>query len=348
VTDEWSRRLQQDEGGPDRNLALELVRVTEAAALAAAPWVGRGDKNAADGAAVAAMRNVISTVSMTGTVVIGEGEKDEAPMLYNGEPVGSGRGPRVDVAVDPIDGTTLTAKGMPNAISVMAVSEGGAMYDPSAVFYMEKLVTGPEAADFVDLRLPVAENIRRVAKAKGKGKDNSSVTVVILDRPRHERLIDEVRQAGARIRLISDGDVAGAIAASRPGTGIDMLMGIGGTPEGIITACAIKAMGGVIQGRLWPQSEEERQNAVDAGLDPDAVLNTDELVTGDNTYFVATGITEGDLLDGVRYTGQHVLTHSLVMRSRSGTVRTVNAEHKMAKMDSYVEAAEEAARRGLV
>ncbi|MCT1873952.1 class II fructose-bisphosphatase [Brevibacterium luteolum] len=348
VTDEWSRRLQQDEGGPDRNLALELVRVTEAAALAAAPWVGRGDKNAADGAAVAAMRNVISTVSMTGTVVIGEGEKDEAPMLYNGEPVGSGRGPRVDVAVDPIDGTTLTAKGMPNAISVMAVSEGGAMYDPSAVFYMEKLVTGPEAADFVDLRLPVAENIRRVAKAKGKGKDNSSVTVVILDRPRHERLIEEVRQAGARIRLISDGDVAGAIAASRPGTGIDMLMGIGGTPEGIITACAIKAMGGVIQGRLWPQSEEERQNAVDAGLDPDAVLNTDELVTGDNTYFVATGITEGDLLDGVRYTGQHVLTHSLVMRSRSGTVRTVNAEHKMAKMDSYVEAAEEAARRGLV
>ncbi|GAA4285170.1 class II fructose-bisphosphatase [Brevibacterium daeguense] len=347
VTDQWSQS-RKTSSGPDRNLALELVRVTEAAAIAAAPWVGRGDKLAADGAAVAAMRNVISTVRMDGTVVIGEGEKDEAPMLYNGESVGDGAGPKCDVAVDPIDGTSLTAKGMPNAISVMAVSEGGSMYDPSAVFYMEKLVTGPEAADSVDLRLPVAENIRRVAKAKGKGKDMSSVTVVILDRPRHAELIDEVRQAGARIRLISDGDVAGAISACRPETGIDMLMGIGGTPEGIITACAIKALGGVIQGRLWPQSDEERENARKGGLQLDTVLNTDDLVTGDNTFFVATGVTEGDLIEGVRYEGQRVLTHSLVMRSKSGTVRNVYAEHQLEKTHSYVEAAEEAARRGLL
>ncbi|WAL40371.1 class II fructose-bisphosphatase [Brevibacterium sp. BRM-1] len=348
VTDAWTQRLRTQEGEPDRNLALELVRVSEAAAIASSPWVGRGDKLSADGAAVAAMRNVISTVRMDGTVVIGEGEKDEAPMLFNGEAVGDGQGPAVDVAVDPIDGTTLTAKGMPNAISVMAVSEGGSMLDPSAVFYMEKLVTGPAAADSVDLRLPVAENIRRVAKAKGTPKDMSSVTVVILDRPRHESLIEEVRAAGARIKLISDGDVAGAIAACRPGTGIDMLMGIGGTPEGIISACAIKALGGVIQGRLWPQSDEERSAAAAAGLDVDRVLNTDDLVTGDNTYFVATGITDGDLLDGVRYDGQSVLTNSLVMRSRSGTVRNVYAEHQLAKTHSYVEAAEEAARRGLV
>ena len=257
MTDSWSQQAQVSEDAPDRNLALELVRVTEAAAIAAAPWVGRGDKNAADGAAVAAMRNVISTVRMAGNVVIGEGEKDEAPMLFNGEQVGDGTGPHCDVAVDPIDGTRLTALGMPNAISVMAVTEDGAMYDPSAVFYMEKLVTGPAAADAVDLRLPIAENIRRVAKAKGT-KDPASVTVMILDRPRHQQMIDEIRAAGARIQLITDGDVAGAIAACRPGTGVDMLMGIGGTPEGIITACAIKALGGVIQGRLWPQDDSER------------------------------------------------------------------------------------------
>ncbi|WP_349828658.1 class II fructose-bisphosphatase [Brevibacterium litoralis] len=346
VTDEWTQKLRTTEGEPDRNLALELVRVSEAAAIAAAPWVGRGEKLKADGAAVAAMRNVISTVRMDGTVVIGEGEKDEAPMLFNGEQVGDGNGPKVDVAVDPIDGTTLTAQGMAGAISVMAVSEGGAMYDPSAVFYMEKLVTGPEAADFVDLRLPVAENIRRVAKAKKT--DISNITVVVLDRPRHADLIAEIREAGARIRLIRDGDVAGAIAACRPGTGIDMLMGIGGTPEGIITACAVKALGGMIQGRLWPQSDEERANAEAAGLDCDAILNTDDLTTGDNTYFVATGITDGDLLEGVRYEGGHVMTHSLVMRSRSGTVRNVYAEHKLEKTHSYVDAAEEAARRGLV
>ncbi|GAA2086449.1 MULTISPECIES: class II fructose-bisphosphatase [Brevibacterium] len=346
VTDSWSQRLRTAEGEPDRNLALELVRVTEAAAIAAAPWVGRGDKLAADGAAVAAMRNVLSSVSMEGTVVIGEGEKDEAPMLFNGERVGDGTGAQVDVAVDPIDGTTLTARGMPNAISVMAVAEAGSMLDPSAVFYMDKLAVGPEAADSVDLRLPVAENIRRVAKAKGT--DTSSVTVVILDRPRHERIISEVREAGARIRLITDGDVAGAIAAARPGTGIDMLLGIGGTPEGIITACAIKALGGMVQGRLHPQDEAERQAAAAQGLDVDAVLTTDDLVSGDNAYFVATGISHGDLLDGVRYEGDRVLTHSLVMRSKSGTVRNVYAEHRLDKTHSYEEAAREASRKGLI
>ncbi|GAA4516151.1 class II fructose-bisphosphatase [Brevibacterium yomogidense] len=346
VTDSWSESLRIQEGAPDRNLALELVRVTEAAAIAAGPWVGRGDKLAADGAAVAAMRNVLSSVSMDGTVVIGEGEKDEAPMLFNGERVGDGTGPRVDVAVDPVEGTTLTARGMPGAISVMAVAEAGAMLDPSAVFYMEKLAAGAEIADVVDLRLPVGENIRRAAKAKGT--DTSNVTVTILDRPRHEKMIDEVRAAGARIRLITDGDVAGAMAAVRPGTGIDMLLGIGGTPEGIITACAIKALGGVIQGRLWPQSDEEREAAIAQGLDLEGVLTTDDLVRGDNTYFVATGISHGDLLDGVRYEGDRVHTHSLVMRSTSGTVRNVYAEHRPDKTHSYEEAAREAARRGLV
>lgn len=346
VTDSWSERLRIQEGSPDRNLALELVRVTEAAAIAAGPWVGRGDKLAADGAAVAAMRNVLSSVSMDGTVVIGEGEKDEAPMLFNGERVGDSSGARVDVAVDPVEGTTLTARGMPGAISVMAVAETGAMLDPSAVFYMDKLVAGAEIADVVDLRLPVGENIRRAAKAKGT--DTKNVTVTILDRPRHEEIIEEVREAGARIRLITDGDVAGAIAAVRPGTGIDMLLGIGGTPEGIITACAIKALGGVIQGRLWPQSGEERERAVEHGLDLDTVLSTDDLVKGDNTYFVATGISAGDLLDGVRYEGDRVHTHSLVMRSKSGTVRNVYAEHRPDKTHSYEEAAREAARRGLV
>lgn len=346
VTDSWSESLRIQEGAPDRNLALELVRVTEAAAIAAGPWVGRGDKLAADGAAVAAMRNVLSSVSMDGTVVIGEGEKDEAPMLFNGERVGDGTGPRVDVAVDPVEGTTLTARGMPGAISVMAVAEAGAMLDPSAVFYMEKLAAGAEIADVVDLRLPVGENIRRAAKAKGT--DTSNVTVTILDRPRHEKMIDEVREAGARIRLITDGDVAGAMAAVRPGTGIDMLLGIGGTPEGIITACAIKALGGVIQGRLWPQSDEERDAALAQGLDLEGVLTTDDLVRGDNTYFVATGISHGDLLDGVRYEGDRVHTHSLVMRSTSGTVRNVYAEHRPDKTHSYEEAAREAARRGLV
>ena len=271
---------------PDRNLALELVRVTEAAALAAGRWVGRGDKIGADGAAVEAMRTMISTVTMNGVVVIGEGEKDQAPMLYNGERVGEGTGPDADVAVDPIDGTTLCAKGQSNAIAVLAVADRGTMYDPSAVFYMDKLVTGPEAADVVDIRLPVAENIRRVAKAKNSNPDD--ITVVLLDRPRHEALAAEVRAAGARLRFISDGDVAGAIMAARPDTGVDLLLGIGGTPEGIITACAIKCLGGVIQARLAPTDDEERQRAIDAGHDLDAVLSTNDLVRGENCFFVAT------------------------------------------------------------
>ena len=325
--------LQVAPQSPDRNLALELVRVTEAAAMAAGRWVGRGDKNGADGVAVNAMRVLISTIGMRGTVVIGEGEKDNAPMLFNGEEVGDGTGPECDVAVDPIDGTTLTAKGMTNAVSVLAVSPRGSMYDPSAVFYMEKLVTGPEAADVVDIRASVAENISAVAKAKGKRPED--VKVVLLDRPRHEQLAEEIRETGAMIKFITDGDVAGAIMAARPDTGVDLLLGIGGTPEGIITACAMKSMGGVIQGRLWPTDDEERQRAVDAGHDLDAVLDTDTLVTGDDCFFVATGITDGELLEGVRYSANSVSTHSLVMRSRSGTIRTIRSEHKLSKLRAY-------------
>jgi fructose-1,6-bisphosphatase II len=293
---------------PDRNLALELVRVTEAAAMAAGRWVGRGDKNGADGVAVNAMRTLISTVGMRGTVVIGEGEKDNAPMLFNGEQVGDGTGPECDVAVDPIDGTTLTAKGMANAISVMAVAPRGAMYDPSAVFYMEKLATGPEAAEVVDIRASVAENISQVAKAKGSSPED--VTVVLLDRP---------------------------IMAARPDTGVDLLLGIGGTPEGIIAACAMKCLGGVIQGRLWPKDDAERQRAIDAGhnLDPDHVLYTEDLVVGDDVFFVATGITDGELMRGVRYRAGGASTHSLVMRSRSGTIRSITSDHKLAKLQSY-------------
>ena len=318
---------------PDRNLALELVRVTEAAAMAAGRWVGRGDKNGADGAAVKAMRSLIHTVSMNGVVVIGEGEKDDAPMLFNGERVGDGSGPECDVAVDPVDGTTLTAKGMNNAVAVMAVSERGSMYDPSAVFYMEKLVTGPEAADVVDLTAPIAENIRRVAKAKSSAVED--VTVCILDRPRHESMVKEIREAGARIKFITDGDVAGAIMASKDGTGVDLLLGIGGTPEGIIAAAAIKCMGGVIQGRLWPKDDAERAKAIDAGHDLSRVLLTDDLVRGDNVFFVATGITDGELLRGVRYRSSTALTSSLVMRSKSGTIRQIESQHRLSKLRAY-------------
>lgn len=320
---------------PDRNLALELVRVTEAAAMAAGRWVGRGDKNGADGVAVNAMRVLISTVGMRGVVVIGEGEKDNAPMLFNGEAVGDGTGPECDVAVDPIDGTTLAAKGMNNAISVMAVAPRGSMYDPSAVFYMEKLVTGSEAADVVDIRNPVKENIHQVAKAKGGSA--SDVTVVMLDRPRHAGLAEEVREAGARIKFITDGDVAGAIMAAREGTGVDLMLGVGGTPEGIIAACAMKCLDGVIQGRLWPTDDEERQRALDAGhdLDPANVLTTDDLVNADDCFFVATGITDGELMQGVRYRAGGATTHSLVMRSRSGTTRSIISEHKLQKLKSY-------------
>jgi fructose-1,6-bisphosphatase II len=325
--------LEVPSEAPDRNLALELVRVTEAAAMAAGRWVGRGDKIGADGAAVRAMRTLVSTVSMNGVVVIGEGEKDEAPMLFNGERVGDGTGPECDIAVDPIDGTTLTAKGMENAIAVLAAADRGTMFDPSAVFYMDKLVTGPEAADFVDINAPVSVNIRRVAKAKKSSPED--VTVVILDRPRHEGIIKEIRETGARIKLISDGDVAGSILALREGTGIDLLLGVGGTPEGIISACAVKCLGGTIQGKLWPKDDEERQRAVDAGHDLDRVLLTDDLVSGENVFFVATGITDGELLRGVRYRAETATTESIVMRSKSGTVRQIRSEHRLSKLRAY-------------
>jgi fructose-1,6-bisphosphatase II len=318
---------------PDRNLALELVRVTEAAAMAAGRWVGLGEKNDADASAVDAMRRLIGTVSMRGVVVIGEGEKDDAPMLFNGEQVGDGTGAEADVAVDPIDGTRLTAMGMNNAISVMAVAERGSMYDPSAVFYMEKLVTGPVAAPYVDIEAPVADNIRAVAKAKGCATED--VMVVVLDRPRHDDLVRQIREAGARIKFILDGDVAGAIMAARDGTGVDLLLGIGGTPEGIIAACAVKCLGGVILGKLAPRDDAERRKALDAGHDLDRVLRTDDLVRGDNVFFVATGVTDGELLEGVRYRAGGASTHSLVMRSKSGTIRSIHSEHKLSKLRAY-------------
>jgi fructose-1,6-bisphosphatase II len=318
---------------PDRNLAMELVRVTEAAAMAAGRWVGRGDKNGGDGAAVDAMRQLIGTVSMRGVVVIGEGEKDNAPMLFNGEEVGNGEGAWCDVAVDPIDGTTLMSKGMPGSVAVLAVAERGAMFDPSAVFYMEKLAVGPEAADVIDLDAPVAENIRRVAAAKHLGVGD--VTVCVLDRPRHDSLVKEIRRTGARIHFLSDGDVAGAISAARPGTGVDLLYGIGGTPEGVIAAAALKCMGGAVQGRLWPRDEEERAHAIDAGLDLHQVLTADDLVRGDNVFFCATGITDGDLLRGVHYRGGGCTTQSIVMRSKSGTVRMIDGYHRLTKLREY-------------
>ena len=318
---------------PDRNLAMELVRVTEAAAMAAGRWVGRGDKNGGDKAAVDAMRKLIGSVTMNGVVVIGEGEKDEAPMLFNGEEVGNGDGPLCDVAVDPIDGTTLMSKGMPNALAVLAVAERGAMFDPSAVFYMEKLAVGPEAADAIDITAPVAENVRRVAKARSI--DVADVTVCILDRPRHEELVRKVRSTGARIHFISDGDVAGAISAARPGTGVDMLLGIGGTPEGIIAASALKCTGGAMQARLWPRDDAERSKALDAGHDLDRVLQTDDLVSGDNVFFCATGVTDGDLLRGVHYNPGGCTTQSIVMRSKSGTVRMIDGYHRLTKLRAY-------------
>ncbi len=318
---------------PDRNLAMELVRVTESAALAAGRWVGRGDTNGGDGAAVDAMRELLSSVSMRGVVVIGEGEKDEAPMLYNGEEVGNGEGPDCDVAVDPIDGTTLMAEGRPNSISVIAVSERGTMYDPSAVFYMDKIAVGPEAKGAININESVEWNINSVAKAKGI--DVADLTVIVLDRPRHADLIGEIRQAGAKIRLISDGDVAGAVAAADDYSTVDMLMGVGGTPEGIITAVAMKCMGGEIQGKLWPRNDEERQKALDAGHDLDRVLTNDILVSGENAFFCATGVTNGDMLRGVTYRPNGATTRSLVMRSKSGTVRRIEAVHKPAKLRGY-------------
>src|SRR6188508_719457 len=315
---------------PDRNLALELVRVTEAAAMGASRWIGRGDKNAADKAAVDLMRLMVNSVSMRGVVVIGEGEKDEAPMLFNGEEVGNGRGPEVDVAVDPLEGTRLTALGMPNAIAVIAVAERGAMFDPGAAFYMEKIAVGPEAADAIDLGVSPAENVRRVAEAKGM--EPTDVTVVVLERDRHESLIAELRDSGARVNLIRDGDVAPSIAAAQAFTGVDMLMGIGGTPEGVISAAAIKCLGGALQGRLWPRNDEERQSLIDAGVDLERVLTTNDLVSGDDVFVAATGVTSGVFLRGVRVTGPGVETESIVMRSRSGTVRRIAAYHPSEKV----------------
>jgi fructose-1,6-bisphosphatase II len=318
---------------PDRNIAMELVRVTEAAALAAGRWIGRGDKNRADEAAVDAMRLMIDSVSMHGTVVIGEGEKDNAPMLYNGEEVGNGEGPGTDVAVDPIDGTRLTAMGQPNAVAVIALSARGTMFFPGAAMYMEKIACGHRAADVIDITASPEENIRAVAKAKGvKPQD---ITVTILDRPRHEELISIVRDVGARVFMITDGDVAGAISAASKGTGIDLLMGIGGTPEGVIAAAALKALGGAIQGRLYPRDQAERDSLIADGFDIEKVLTTEDLVAGDDVFFAATGITDGSLLRGVRYRAEGATTHSMVMRSRSGTVRYVEAHHRFEKLERF-------------
>jgi fructose-1,6-bisphosphatase II len=315
---------------PDRNLALELVRVTEAAAMGAARWVGRGDKEAADQAAVDSMRLMLDTVTMKGVVVIGEGEKDKAPMLFNGEEVGNGQGADVDVAVDPLEGTRLTAIGAPNAIAVIAVAERGTMFFPGAAVYMDKIAVGTAGAGAIDITLPAAENVRRVAEAKGV--EPRDIAVVVLDRERHESLIAELRDVGAKVRLIMDGDVAPAIAAARDGTGVDMLMGVGGTPEGVISAAAIKCLGGAMQGRLWPRDDGERQKLVDAGYDVERVLTQDDLVAGSDLFVAATGVTDGALLRGVRFEDGSALTESIVMRSRSGTIRRVRAEHRLAKL----------------
>lgn len=316
---------------PDRNLALEFCRGTEAAAMSAGRLMGRGDKNAADGAAVNAMRYMLNTVDMDGIVVIGEGEKDEAPMLFNGEHLGTGKNAEVDIAVDPIDGTRLTALGISGAISVVAGAPRGTMFNPKTVFYMNKLVVGPEAKDVIDIEAPVAENIRRVAEARKKAMGD--ITVVVLDRPRHEKLIGEIRAAGARIKLITDGDIAGALLTCKLERGADMLMGIGGTPEAVITACAIKAMGGNMQGKLWARNDEERQKALAVGMDFDKVLTIDDLVCSDDVFFAATGVTDGDFLKGVRYEGERIYTSSLVMRAKSGTVRYIDAVHSLYKLD---------------
>jgi fructose-1,6-bisphosphatase II len=316
---------------PDRNLALELVRVTEAAALAAGRWVGRGDKEAADQAAVDAMRLMLDTVAMDGVIVIGEGEKDEAPMLFNGEPVGNGSGPAVDVAVDPIDGTRLTSVGQPNALSVVALAERGTMFFPGAAVYMEKVATGPETVDALDITAPPEENVRRVAKAKGVSPEE--ITVVILDRDRHLEMISRVRDVGARVFLITDGDVAPAIASALPASGIDGLLGIGGSPDGVSAAGALKCLGGGMQGRLDPRNDRERQQLLAGGYDIEAVLTTDDLVSGHDVFFAATGITNGALLKGVSYSASGAVTSSMVMRSRSGTVRYIEAQHEFEKLD---------------
>ena len=317
---------------PDRNLAMDLARVTEAAALAGGRWLGRGDKNAADQAAVDAMRLVLNTVAMDGVVVIGEGEKDEAPMLYNGEEIGAG-GPQCDIAVDPIDGTTLTSLGRNGAIAVISVAERGTMFDPGPCVYMEKIAVGPEAVDVIDLDATVAANLEAVAKAKGE--EVRDVTAVILDRDRHADIVRECREAGARVKLIQDGDVAAAIATAWPESGTDILFGIGGTPEGVIAACALKALGGAIVGRLAPRNDEERRAALDGGYDVDRILTTDDLVASDDVFFAATGISDGDFVRGVRYFGDGARTQTIVMRSKTGTIRTIDATHRWTKLKKY-------------
>jgi fructose-1,6-bisphosphatase II len=315
---------------PDRNLALELVRATEAAAMAAARYLGRGDKELVDQAAVDAMRPVLGSIAMNGVVVIGEGEKDNAPMLYNGERVGNGADPEVDIAVDPVDGTTLTAKSLPNAIAVVALAERGTMFDPGPCVYMEKLAVGRDAVDAVEFDAPIEENLRRIAAAKGM--EVADLTVCVLDRPRHEEeLIGRVRATGARIKFLLDGDVAGAIMTAREGTGVDVLVGIGGTPEGVITACALKCLQGALFGRLWPRDDSERRAALDAGYNLDRVLTIDDLVAGENVFFAATGVTDGELLRGVRFEHREVVTQSLSMRSRSGAVRLVETRHQLGR-----------------
>jgi len=327
------RTTKMTDAAPDRNLALELVRVTEAAALGAARWIGKGQKEAADQAAVDAMRLMLDTVSMDGVVVIGEGEKDRAPMLYNGEAIGNGQPPSVDIAVDPLEGTRLTALGQPNAISVVALSERGTLFFPGAAVYMDKIAGGPEVADAIDITAPPAENVSRVAKAKGITPEE--VSVVVLDRDRHKQLIADLREAGARVNLITDGDVAPSIAAAEVGTSVDLLMAIGGTPEGVISAAALKCLGGAMQGRLWPRDDDERQKLIEAGYDVDRVLTTDDLVAGQNVFVAATGVTSGALLRGVRYTPTGAITESLVMRSRSGTVRRIEARHAFEKLMKF-------------
>ncbi|MDO9508831.1 MAG: class II fructose-bisphosphatase [Thermovirgaceae bacterium] len=316
---------------PERNLALELVRATEAAAMAAGRWMGRGDKNASDNAAVNGMRFMLNTIEMDGTIMIGEGEKDEAPMLFNGEKLGTGNPPEVDIAVDPIDGTRLLSLGRPNAISVVALSERNTMFDPKHIFYMNKIAVGPESAGAIDIEAPVSDNLARVAKALEKSVED--VTVIVLDRPRHEHLITEIRQAGARIKLISDGDIAGALMTCKPGIGIDMLIGIGGSPEAVITACALKCVGGFMQCKLWPRNSEEAGKCRELGMDLNDVMELNDLVSSDNVFFAATGITDGELLKGVIYEGSHIQTNSIVMRSKSGTIRYIDATHSLKKLD---------------
>lgn len=315
---------------PDRNIAMELVRVTEAAALASARWMGRGNKEASDQAAVDAMRLVLNTVQMDGVIVIGEGEKDEAPMLYNGERLGTGEPPQVDIAVDPIDGTRLLSLGRPGSLSVVALSERGTMYAPGKIVYMDKIAVGPQAKGAIDIHAPVADNLRAIARAKGKDMDD--LTIVVLDRPRHEKLIADIRTCGARIKLITDGDISGGLMAATEGTGMDVLMGVGGSPEAVITACALKCIGGDMQCKLWPRNEEERRWALENGRDLDKVLTIDDLVAGNNIFFAATGITDGELLKGVRYFGNGAKTFSLSMRSKSGTIRYIEATHRWDKL----------------